>query len=103
MDPLLAVCIIVVAVAVVVTCATWLSQRSTSAGSASLVKKTMIVNTKDGQSVRGVLIRQHSDRLTLDNALYLQENGRETAIDGLTHIPISNVSWVQEISLPSGT
>jgi hypothetical protein len=101
MDPLLAVCIIVVVIAVFISFATWLSQRSTSAGG-SLVKKTMIVNTKDGQSVRGVLIKQHSDRLTLDNALYLQENGRETAIDGLTHVPISNVSWVQEISPPSG-
>lgn len=63
----------------------------------SLVKRTVIVHTKDGQSVRGVLCAHHSDRLTLTEAFYLTDKQAELPIDGLAHVPRSNVAWIQEL------
>lgn len=59
-----------------------------------LVKQTVIVHGKDGTSLRGVLLAEHDDRLTLAQAFYL--DGRvEVPADGLAHIPATNVAWVQ--------
>lgn len=63
----------------------------------SLVKRTVIVHTKDGQSVRGALYAQHADRVTLTQAVYLQDNQPELPIDGLAHVPNGNVAWIQEL------
>lgn len=64
----------------------------------SLVKKTVIVHTKDGQSVRGALYAQHADRVTLTQAVYLQDKQPELPIDGLAHVPCGNVAWIQELA-----
>jgi hypothetical protein len=66
--------------------------------SSSLVKKTVIVNTVDGQSLKGVLLYQHLDRYTLTNSAYLQANGSDTPIDGLAHIPLRQISFIQEVN-----
>lgn len=66
--------------------------------SSSLVKKTVIVNTVDGQSLKGILLYEHSDKYTLTNSAYLQANGADTPIDGLTHIPLRQISFIQEVN-----
>jgi hypothetical protein len=35
----------------------------------SLVRKTIIVNTRDGRTIRGVLMSEHDDRITLSRSL----------------------------------
>lgn len=62
----------------------------------SLITKTVVVNTKDDQSIRGVLYAQHSDRLSLTQAVYI-DGQSELPINGLTHVPLSNIAWIQEL------
>lgn len=70
----------------------------------SLVGRTVVVHTRqpDDQSVRGVLVGQHADRLVLREAVYLHgESSVEAA--GLVHLPTMVVSTVQEIEPPTET
>lgn len=63
----------------------------------SLYGRSVVVSTRrpDDQSIRGVLVAQHSDRVTLREAIYLPG---DKAIDGLVHVPVANVAFVQEIT-----
>lgn len=61
-----------------------------------LFRKTVIVHTVDEQNIRGILVEQHADSLSLAESSYLH-GGKATAIEGRTHIPLRNVSWIQEI------
>jgi hypothetical protein len=59
--------------------------------------RTVTVQTRrpDDQTIRGTLLHEYGDRLTLTDATYL--NGRsETPIGGLVHVPAANVAWLQE-------
>ena len=65
-----------------------------------LVKKSVVVTTRDDETLRGVLIAEHMDRWTLAQAFYRSstpEGPRETPIDGVLHIPRSNIAYVQEV------
>lgn len=64
--------------------------------SEALASNTVIVHTTDDKSIRGVLVAQHSDRLTLREALYLHSSG-DQPVGGLVHVPRRSVSWIQEI------
>jgi hypothetical protein len=66
--------------------------------SSSLVKRTLIVHTKDDQSLKGVLRYEHGHRYTLANAVYIRPDGREQPVDGLIHILTSNLAFCQEVS-----
>lgn len=68
----------------------------------SLVGRTVVVHTRrpDDQSVRGVLVAHHADRLVLRDAVYLHATGTQAA-DGLVHIPLLTMSTMQEIQLPA--
>lgn len=63
-----------------------------------LTARTVIVNTRrpDDQTIRGVLVAQHADRLTLRDVVYLHGSA-ERAVDGIVHVPAANVAFVQEI------
>lgn len=67
----------------------------------SLVGKTVVVNTRrpDDQSVRGVLVAQHADRLILRDAVFLHKTGSIDA-GGFIHMPLLGISTVQEIVVP---
>lgn len=64
----------------------------------SLVRQTVVVNTRDGRTIRGVLMSEHSDRVTLVEAFYLAGSG-EHQLAGQTHVPRSNISFIQEVVL----
>jgi hypothetical protein len=61
-----------------------------------VVKKSVVVHTVDGISVRGVLFGVYRDCIVLIHAEYL---GRESAekVDGEVVIPRRSVSWMQVI------
>jgi hypothetical protein len=65
----------------------------------TLTGKTLVIHTKkpDDQSIRGVLQAQHADRVTLREAVYLHKGGTSPVMGGLVHIPLSAISWMQEI------
>ena len=63
-----------------------------------LAKRSVIVHMSDGASVRAVLLRAHPDCLILVESRYLAPDGQETAVDGESVIPRSNVSWIQVLS-----
>jgi hypothetical protein len=52
------------------------------------------VNTRDDQSIRGILLQELPDRLTLAQASY-RTGDRDTPMDGYVHIPTDNVAWMQ--------
>lgn len=64
----------------------------------SLVKRTVVVHTRrpDDQTIRGVLVAQHADRLILKEAVYMYGSGNQP-IAGLAHIPVGSISWMQEV------
>lgn len=64
----------------------------------ALTGKTIVVQTQrpDDQSIRGVCVAHHSDQLTLRDAVYLEPTG-DRAVGGLVHVPVSSISWLQEI------
>lgn len=73
-------------------------QARTSPGP-SLVNRTLVIHTHDGQTIRGLLENQHADRWTLREAEYerTETDGGNVPLDGLAHIPVATISWVQEI------
>jgi hypothetical protein len=73
--------------------------RSQLAPGPSLLSKTVVVHTRDEQSIRGALYAQHADRVTLREAIYLHGEDRQP-VEGLVHVPVTSISWMQEI-LPS--
>lgn len=59
--------------------------------------RTVTVNTRrpDDQTIKGVLVSQHADRLTLMDAVYVTPAG-EQPIGGQVHIPTGAVAWLQD-------
>jgi hypothetical protein len=63
----------------------------------TLVAKTVIVHTRDDRSLKGCMIGDHADRLSLHAASYLSPGGGETSLQGTVHVPRANVAFLQEI------
>ena len=62
-----------------------------------LEAETVVVHTRDGTSIRGVLLSVHSDVYVLRHAAYLNGDGSKVAIDGEALIPITRVGFIQRI------
>jgi hypothetical protein len=62
-----------------------------------LEAETVIVHTRDGASIRGVLVAVHSDVYVLRHAAYLNDDGSRLAIDGEVLLPVSRVAFFQRI------
>lgn len=79
--------------------------RSRSWPAPVLTGRTLVVHTRrpDDQTIRGILVGQYADRLTLRDAVYVHASG-EQPVGGLVHVPTVNVAFVQEIepSTPGG-
>lgn len=62
--------------------------------------RTVTVYTRrpDDQTIRGVLVAHHSDRLTLAQAVYVVpgDGAPDVPIDGAVHVLASNIAFVQE-------
>jgi hypothetical protein len=65
----------------------------------SLIKKTVVVHTKDERTLRGVLYGQYADRWTLRDAVVL--GAIDQPLGGLQHVPVENIAFAQEIEVPS--
>lgn len=66
-------------------------------------KSTVVLHTRDGQSIRGVLIRAYSDCVVLHHAAFLSPGGGETQVDGEVILPRPNLSWLQVINSTGGS
>lgn len=62
-----------------------------------LTAETVVLNTTDDASIRGVLIAVHSDVYVLRHAAYLNPDGSKVAIDGEVLVPVSRVAFLQRI------
>lgn len=62
-----------------------------------LEAETVVVHTRDGVSIRGVLLAAHSDVYVLRHAAYLSDDGSKLVIDGEVLVPISRVGFIQRI------
>lgn len=96
MFPLVAVTFIAVAA---IAGLVFLTVRARMMPAPSLVKRTVVVHTRrpDDQTIRGVLVAQHADRLILKEAVYMYGSGNQPIL-GLAHVPVGAISWMQEIS-----
>lgn len=66
----------------------------------SLVGKTVLISTSDtDQTFRGVVLAEHADRVTLQQAFAVTPIG-ETAVGGLVHLPRAKFDAVQQIEPP---
>lgn len=59
-----------------------------------LTRRTVVVNTRDGQSLRGVLVAVYRDCIVLAHAVYLAGEG-EVKADGEVVVPRETVGWLQ--------
>lgn len=65
-----------------------------------LDRRTVVVHTTDGQSIRGVLVAAHHDVVILAHAFALGSEGTAQTIDGEAHIPRIKVAWTQALPSP---
>jgi small nuclear ribonucleoprotein (snRNP)-like protein len=63
----------------------------------NLEAETVIVHTRDGSSIRGVLLAVHSDVYVLRHAAYLNGDGSKVAIDGEALVPTARVGFIQRV------
>jgi hypothetical protein len=87
----------VVALASVAALAT-VAIRSQTAPGPALAGRTVEIHTKrpDDQTIRGILVAQHSDRWTLEQAIYRHSSGDQPIADNVVHVPTANISWYGE-------
>jgi len=62
-----------------------------------LEAETVVMHTRDGASIRGVLLAAHSDVYVLRHAAYLNADGGSVGIDGEALVPIARVGFIQRI------
>ena len=61
----------------------------------NLVGWGVVVHTRDGQSLDGVLVGQYPDILVLRHASARLEDGRREQLTGEVVVPRENVSFIQ--------
>lgn len=62
-----------------------------------LEAETVVMHTRDGASLRGVLLAAHSDVYVLRHAAYLGEDGSRVEIDGEVLVPVTRVGFMQRL------
>lgn len=60
-----------------------------------LAGRTVVVNLVTGESLRGVIVGDHADRLVLRDVVYQAPSGDHPA-DGVVHVLRDRVGWMQE-------
>jgi hypothetical protein len=58
--------------------------------------RLVVCHTVDGSSYEGILVGVYADVVTLMHAQLLVPDGPPRSLDGFTHLPLANVSAVQE-------
>lgn len=64
----------------------------------NLMADTVIVNTHDGNSIRGSLVGTYADVVVLKGARYLGTGDGDVSIDGEAVIPLDRIAWIQRPS-----
>lgn len=90
----IAVVVLSLTLAGVIAAATLALLRRSVAGP-RLTGKTVVVNTLNDTTVRGIVAADHRDRLTLSEALFVTGRDEQLA-GGLIHIPRERVATIQE-------
>lgn len=62
-----------------------------------LEAETVVMHTRDGASIRGVLIAAYGDVYVLRGAAYLNADGSSVAIDGEVLLPTTRVGFIQRL------
>lgn len=66
-----------------------------------LIARTIVVNLKHDETIRGVLVGTYRDCIVLQHALHLGTlNGTklEVPVDGEAIIPRENIAWIQTLA-----
>ena len=61
------------------------------------IRRRVVLHTKDGHSLRGVLWANYPDAVELRAAQYLRDDGVTLPTEGSVLVPTGNVSWIQEL------
>lgn len=62
------------------------------------VRRRVIVHTRDGYSLDGVLHGLYADGVELGDATFIRTDDSDVALDGTQIIPWRSISWVQELN-----
>lgn len=72
-------------------------------GVRELESRTVVVHTRDDQSIRGVLVKEYADCVALEAAVYIRQGQlarderRTVNLDGRALIPAANIAWFQAL------
>lgn len=61
-----------------------------------LKRRTVVVHTTNGTSLRGVLVGTYRDSLVLAHVAYLGDGGSQP-VDGEVVVPRERVAWIQTL------
>jgi hypothetical protein len=73
----------------------WVLRHSRQQGFRRRLRRTVVIHTRDGRSLRGLLVGEYSDCIVLAHAELLDE---EMKIGGEAIVALSNVSWAQDVT-----
>lgn len=90
MDTLVLICLVVL-----VSLAVQYAMRTAKRYLPTVISETVVVNTRDGNSIRGALVASHGDVIVLKGAVYLGATDGDVTIDGEAIIPRERVEWIQ--------
>lgn len=57
----------------------------------------VVVHTKDGHTLSGVLWREYADAVDLRSVSYIRDDATVLPVDGNILVLLENVSWIQEL------
>lgn len=63
-----------------------------------LYREELIVQLRDGSSLRGVLWELDDDHVILQAGEHLDIGGNRAAVDGAIVVPVSSIAWIQSIT-----
>jgi hypothetical protein len=62
-----------------------------------LQAETVVLHTRDGASIRGVLFAAYADVYVLRHAAYLNADGSTVAVDGEVLLPVTRIAFFQRL------
>lgn len=65
-------------------------------GLRQLLRRRIVIYTKDDRTLRGVLLAEHKDTLAIVHAEYLNE-AQNAELPAEVQVPLTNVSFVQAL------
>lgn len=61
------------------------------------VRKHVVVHTRGGHTIDGILGSVYADGIVVREAMYVRPGDRDVPLDGAQIVPWDSIEWVQEL------